>query len=90
MSELTATAWRKAYKHIVAASTNGHEMLITDPKTGETHAPAPGERLKNPYLAATFRSIAEHGKKGYYEGRIAEAIVECTLFFRWSFDHTLI
>ena len=32
--------------------------------------------MKNPTLANTFRSIAEHGKAGYYKGRIAEAIVE--------------
>lgn len=54
-------------------------MLIADPKTGEYHSPAPGEIKKNPDLANTFKSIAAHGKKGYYEGRIAEAIVERTL-----------
>lgn len=55
-------------------------MLIEDPATGKFHAPAPGELFKNPTLAATFRSVAEHGKKGFYEGRIAEAIVECLSF----------
>ena len=29
-----------------------------------------------PDLARTFRSVAEHGKDGFYKGRIAEAIVE--------------
>jgi gamma-glutamyltranspeptidase/glutathione hydrolase len=29
-----------------------------------------------PYLARTFRELAEHGKKGFYEGRVAQAIVE--------------
>jgi len=51
-------------------------MLITDPKTGKTHAPRPGELYKNPCLAETFRTVAEKGKAGFYEGRIAEAIVE--------------
>lgn len=51
-------------------------MLIVDPITGATHPPAPGEIFKNPTLANTFRAIGEHGKAGYYEGRIAEAIVE--------------
>lgn len=32
--------------------------------------------MKLPNLAKTFRSVAEHGKAGYYKGRVAEAIVE--------------
>ena len=39
-------------------------------------APRPGEVIKLPNLAKTFRSVAEHGKAGYYKGRVAEAIVE--------------
>jgi gamma-glutamyltranspeptidase/glutathione hydrolase len=54
-------------------------MLITDPETGKTHSPRPGELYKNPTLAQTFREVAEKGKAGFYEGRVAEAIVERTL-----------
>ena len=32
--------------------------------------------MKMPNLAQTFRSVAEHGKAGFYKGRVAEAIVE--------------
>jgi gamma-glutamyltranspeptidase/glutathione hydrolase len=32
--------------------------------------------MKNPYLANTFREIAKNGKKGFYEGKIAEEIVK--------------
>lgn len=32
--------------------------------------------MQFPDLAQTFRAVAEHGRKGFYEGRIAEAIVE--------------
>lgn len=39
-------------------------------------APLPGQIMKFPDLAKTFRAVAEHGKDGYYTGRIAEAIVE--------------
>lgn len=39
-------------------------------------APLPGQIMKFPDLAKTFRSVVEHGKDGFYKGRIAEAIVE--------------
>jgi len=39
-------------------------------------APLPGQIMKFPSLARTFRALAEHGKNGFYRGRIAEAIVE--------------
>jgi gamma-glutamyltranspeptidase/glutathione hydrolase len=39
-------------------------------------APRPGQVIKMANLAGTFRSLANHGKDGFYKGRIAEAIVE--------------
>src|SRR5271157_2333219 len=38
-------------------------------------APDPGQVVRNPLLAAVFREVAEHGKVGFYEGRVADAIV---------------
>lgn len=32
--------------------------------------------MRMPYLAETFRTLAANGKAGYYEGRIAQAIVD--------------
>jgi len=34
--------------------------------------------FKNPYLANTFRSVAKDGKKGFYTGFVAEAIIKAT------------
>ena len=60
--------------------------------TPEGKAPLPGQIFKNPTLAKSFRTIAEHGKKGYYEGPIAEAIVEgappsCNVTSEWCRRH---
>jgi gamma-glutamyltranspeptidase / glutathione hydrolase len=40
--------------------------------------PEPGEIFKNKTLAATFRALGKEGKKGFYTGPIAEAIVKVT------------
>jgi gamma-glutamyltranspeptidase/glutathione hydrolase len=52
-------------------------MLKPDPKAKDgVRSPLPGEILKNPTLANTFRTLAKEGKKGFYEGRIAEEIIK--------------
>ncbi|MCA1941723.1 MAG: gamma-glutamyltransferase [Caenispirillum bisanense] len=38
--------------------------------------PAVGERLRNPELAATFRTIARGGADAFYQGALARAIVD--------------
>ena len=39
-------------------------------------APLPGQIMKFPDIAKTFRRLVEHGKDGFYKGPVAEAIVE--------------
>lgn len=52
-------------------------MLKKDPSAKDgVRSPLPGEMMTNPTLAQTFRTLAKEGKKGFYEGRIAEAIVK--------------
>src|SRR5262249_37407786 len=38
--------------------------------------PQVGGLFRNPDLARTFRAIAEHGRDGFYRGKIAAAILE--------------
>ncbi len=40
-------------------------------------APNAGDMHSQPELAATLREIASKGKVGFYEGRVAEELVEC-------------
>ncbi|MCK4971704.1 MAG: gamma-glutamyltransferase [Candidatus Heimdallarchaeota archaeon] len=69
VAPLTSRSWQRGVKQL-RLGPNADEMLLN----GE--APKEGEIIKNPTLANTFRDIAEHGKSGFYEGRIAEAIID--------------
>lgn len=52
-------------------------MLKADPGAPDgLRAPRPGDIIKLPNLARTFRTLADEGKKGFYTGRIAEEIVK--------------
>ncbi|PHH76174.1 hypothetical protein CDD82_4114 [Ophiocordyceps australis] len=76
VSELTARYWAVAEPLIRVASPNFAEMLKPDPLAKDrVRAPRPGEIFKNPNLAKTFRSLAVQGKRGFYAGRVAEALV---------------
>lgn len=56
---------------------NGKELLKPDPSAPEGYrAPRTGDVFKNPLLANTFRSLAENGKEGFYDGPVAAAIIE--------------
>ncbi|KAJ5823443.1 Gamma-glutamyltranspeptidase [Penicillium robsamsonii] len=77
VSELSSRGWNDAEQDIRNASPNFREMLKVDPSAKDgVRAPLPGEIMKNPTLAKTFRALAAEGKKGFYKGQIAEAIVK--------------
>ncbi|OCK90797.1 gamma-glutamyltranspeptidase [Cenococcum geophilum 1.58] len=77
VSEFAATFWAAGEEALRKASPNGAEMLKKDPNAQDgCRAPKVGELMKNPTLANTFRLLAKHGKKGFYEGVVAEALIK--------------
>uniref|UniRef100_K3XAX6 Gamma-glutamyltransferase n=1 Tax=Globisporangium ultimum (strain ATCC 200006 / CBS 805.95 / DAOM BR144) TaxID=431595 RepID=K3XAX6_GLOUD len=69
VSTLTAASWKRGQFQL-ERGPYANELLV------DGRAPLAGEIFKNPYLAECFEEVAAKGKAGFYEGRIAEAIVE--------------
>jgi len=69
VAPFTARAWQRSEK-LIKSGPFGEEILLNGV------APKEGEIMKNPTLATTFKTLAEEGKSGFYEGRIANAIVD--------------
>ncbi len=69
VAPLTSYFWRAGAERQLQSAPNGRELTI------DGRGPDPGEMFRNPGLARTFRQIAAGGKKAFYEGEIAEAIV---------------
>ncbi|MCJ1446900.1 MAG: hypothetical protein MMC23_007408 [Stictis urceolatum] len=77
VSELCAYHWGVSEGLIKGASPNGREMLAVDERAeGGCRAPRPGEVWGSEGLARTFRELGKEGKKGFYEGEVAEEIVK--------------
>ena len=71
VAPLTSHFWSSAAERgQLKTALNGRELTIGG------RGPRPGEIFYNPGLGKTLKRIAEGGKKAYYEGPIAEAIVE--------------
>ena len=69
--------WSSGENNLREASPNFAEMLKPDSKAKDGYrAPRAGEIMWNRNLANTFRLLAKHGKKGFYEGLVAEAYVK--------------
>jgi gamma-glutamyltranspeptidase / glutathione hydrolase len=77
VSELSASFWANQEARIRDASPNFKEMLKKDSAAENgCRAPKAGEIMKNPTLAHTYRRLAKEGKKGFYQGEVAEALVK--------------
>jgi len=77
VAELSSILWQTSEPDIKRASPNFAEMLKPDSKAPNgCRAPEAGEIFHNKTLAQTFRTLAKEGKKGFYEGRIAEELVK--------------
>eukprot|EP00850_Spirogloea_muscicola_P001341 SM000005S17138 [mRNA] locus=s5:336226:339832:- [translate_table: standard] len=71
VSPVTAAQWELGIPQLLQGGPHAGDMLYEG-----TRAPRPGEVMRLPLLAKTFRALAAEGKAGFYEGRVAAAIVE--------------
>ncbi|KAJ5624357.1 hypothetical protein N7510_000666 [Penicillium lagena] len=77
VSEISAYYWQENEQQLREASPNFKEMLKEDIATADgSRAPRTGEIMKMPTLANTFHQLAIEGKKGFYAGRVADAICQ--------------
>jgi len=70
VSPITSYYWQRGASNQLSRALNGSELTI------DGKAPRPGEIFRNPGLAKTFRIIAEKGASRFYQGEIAESIVD--------------
>jgi gamma-glutamyltranspeptidase / glutathione hydrolase len=68
VAPITSHFWQRGAERQLKTSLNGSEMTI------DGRAPDPGELFRNPALARTLKTIAEGGKKAFYEGEVANTI----------------
>jgi gamma-glutamyltranspeptidase/glutathione hydrolase len=67
--ELTARGWQKSVK-LLSRQADAARTYLPDKR-----APSPGDIFRNPYLAGTYRAIAQGGRDAFYKGSIARDIV---------------
>lgn len=77
ISEISSYYWLKTEEKLMK-SPNGTELLKKSSNIGDYKAPRAGEIFKNPSLAKTFKLLSTRGKAGFYDGSVAEAIIEVT------------
>ena len=70
VSEIIADQW-KSVEGMLGANPGASAVFLTNGK-----APAPGDVMRNPALAASLELIAKGGRDAFYKGPIAKAIGE--------------
>ncbi|KAJ2045164.1 hypothetical protein H4S04_005806 [Coemansia sp. S16] len=70
VGELTSPFWRDKAEILKSASPNGHELLV------DGEGPQVGQVFRNVGLAKTLGQLAQDGKRGFYEGPIADAVIK--------------
>ncbi|KAG2221770.1 hypothetical protein INT45_003410 [Circinella minor] len=70
VSPIVAKGW-KGLEPRLKKTGNGKSTMLID----GIRSPEEGEMMYLPDLAKTFKTVAEHGKNGFYKGPIADAIV---------------
>ena len=81
VSELTSCSWQEGAIHILSEALNGHELTI------DGRGPYSGEIFKNRGLARALKMIADVGKDAFYQGEIADAIVNVVRKAGGCLDH---
>jgi gamma-glutamyltranspeptidase/glutathione hydrolase len=70
VAPITAYSWQRGAERQLRSAPNGHELTI------DGRGPNAGEIFRNSNLARTFEVVARGGKSAFYQGEIAEAIVQ--------------
>jgi gamma-glutamyltranspeptidase/glutathione hydrolase len=70
VAPLTAYFWERGAQRQLQQAPGGLELTVNG------RAPRPGEIFRNPGLARTLKTVAEGGKQAFYQGPVAEAIVQ--------------
>lgn len=70
VSEIISEQW-KSVEHLLARDPHAAAAFLVDGK-----APAPGDVVRNPRLAASLELIAKDGRDAFYKGAIAKAIAD--------------
>lgn len=70
VAPITSYFWQRGAERQLREAPNGSELMI------HGRGPRAGELFRNPGLARTFRAIGKYGVHAFYQGEIAEAMVE--------------
>lgn len=75
VSQISASIWQDVEGKMKRVNSNEKDLKTFLPNEG-LKAPVKGQFMKNIPLAETLKKITKLGKKGFYEGEIAESIVK--------------